>query len=278
MRRRDFIASVGAAITVGCGGARAQQVGRIYRIGSLHQGALTDPHHLAFYDELRSLGFIEGQNLLVDREGYGLKLDEVAAHASVRVKSPVDVILCAGDVAIRGKREEILVEAVPGILRVAALADPATTSSEQARTLQARSDTQGVKLSIHWVAQAEKIAGAIEAAHKGQAQAINVLATPLLFNNRRIILERVAALRLPAIYQWPETAEEGGFTAYGPRFTQVYRQVARLVAKVLNGAKPADIPVEQPTRFELVVNLKTAKAIGHEIPAALVLRSDKVIE
>ena len=104
------------------------------------------------------------------------------------------------------------------------------------------------------------------------------MATPLLFNNRRIILEGVAKLRLPAIYQWPETAEEGGFAAYGPRFTQVYRQVARLMTKIFNGAKPADIPVEQPTRFELVVNLRTARSIGREIPATLVLRSDKVIE
>ncbi|MBR0937407.1 ABC transporter substrate-binding protein [Bradyrhizobium jicamae] len=323
MRRRDFIAFVGAAVTVGSSQARAQQPGRIYRIGSLHQGALTDPHHLAFYDELRSLGFIEGQNVASDREGYGLKLDELATHASTLAKSSVDVILCGGDVAIRaareattttpiiavtddmvrpgfvrtlakpggnvtgisilateldGKREEILVEAVPGILRVAALADPATTSSEQSQALQKLSEAQGVELSIHWAAKVDAIADAIDAAYHAQAQAINVLATPLLFNNRQIILDRVRTLRLPAIYQWPETAEEGGFTAYGPRFTQMYRQAAQLVAKVFNGTKPADIPVEQPTRFELVVNLKTARAIGHEIPAALVLRSDKVIE
>jgi putative ABC transport system substrate-binding protein len=144
--------------------------------------------------------------------------------------------------------------------------------------LQKLADTQGIALSIHWAGKPDEIAAAIEAAHQEKAQAINVLATPLLFNNRQIILERVTALKLPAIYQWPETAEEGGFIAYGPRFTQVYRQVARLMAKIFNGAKPADLPVEQPTRFELVVNLKTAKTIGHEIPAALVLRADKVIE
>jgi len=321
MKRRDFIASLSAAIAMGT--ARAQQTGRVYRIGSLHQSGIGTPHHVAFYDELRSLGFIEGQNLAVDREGYGLKVGELATHASVLIKSPIDVIVCGGDVAIRaaqqvtntapvvavtddmvragfvrtlakptgnvtgisilateldGKREEILVEAVPGILRVAALADPATTSLEQAKALQKLADTQGVTLSIHWAAQPSEIVGAIGAAYQAQTQAINVLATPLLFNNRHIILERVAALNLPAIYQWPETAEEGGFIAYGPRFTQVYRQVARLVAKVFNGTSPVDIPVEQPTRFELVVNLKTAKAIGHEIPASLVLRSDKVIE
>jgi putative ABC transport system substrate-binding protein len=289
----------------------------------LHQSPAGASHHVAFYDELRLLGFTEGQNLVVDRQGYGLKLDELSAHAFRLAKSEIDVLLCGGDVAIRaaqqatsavpviavtddmvrggfvhslakpdgnvtgisilateldGKRQEILVEAVPGVRRVAALADRATTSLEQAKTLQKLAGARGVELSIHWTEKADEIAGALEAAHQIGAQAINVLATPLLFNNRRIILDTVAALKLPAMYQWPETAEEGGFAAYGPRFTQVYRQVARLMAKVFNGVKPADIPVEQPTRFELVLNLKTAKAIGREIPAGLVLRSDKVIE
>jgi putative ABC transport system substrate-binding protein len=80
------------------------------------------------------------------------------------------------------------------------------------------------------------------------------------------------------MHQWPETAEDGGLLGYGPRFTGVFRQRARMVAKVLRGAKPAEVPVEQPTTFELVINLKTAKAISHEIPAGLVLRADKLIE
>lgn len=88
----------------------------------------------------------------------------------------------------------------------------------------------------------------------------------------------MAALRLPAIYQWPEIADEGGFAAYGPRRVPLYRQRARIAVKILRGAKPADIPVEQPARFELVINLQTAKAIGHDVPADLVLRADKVIE
>jgi putative tryptophan/tyrosine transport system substrate-binding protein len=92
------------------------------------------------------------------------------------------------------------------------------------------------------------------------------------------VLERLAALRLPAIFQWPETAEAGALAGYGPRFTDMYRQRARMLVKIFRGAKPADIPVEQPTRFELVINLKAAQAIGHEVPAGLVLRADKVIE
>jgi putative ABC transport system substrate-binding protein len=105
------------------------------------------------------------------------------------------------------------------------------------------------------------------------------LASALFFNNRQIVFEHVAALRLPAIYQWPEMAEQEGLFGYGPRLVQLYRDVmSRQVVKVLRGAKPADIPVEQPTRFELVINLKVAKGIGHEVPAGLVLRADNVIE
>ena len=119
---------------------------------------------------------------------------------------------------------------------------------------------------------------AIDAAKAADAGALNVLASSLLFNSRAFIFDRVATLRLPAMYQWPEMAEEGGFAGYGPRITEWHRQLARLLAKVLRGAKPGDLPVEQPTKFELVINLQTAKAIEHEVPAGLVLRADKVIE
>jgi putative ABC transport system substrate-binding protein len=92
-------------------------------------------------------------------------------------------------------------------------------------------------------------------------------------------MERAAALRLPAIWQWPENAEEGGFVAYGPRATQLARDItARQLVQLFHGTKVVDIPVEQPTHFELVINLKTANAIGVMVPATLVARADKVIE
>src|SRR5205823_10747615 len=123
---------------------------------------------------------------------------------------------------------------------------------------------------------------AIKAAKEAGAQALNLLATPVFSvpgtPTNRLVLESLAELRLPAIFQWPETAELGGLIGYGPRFTEMYRQRAQMVVKILRGAKPADLPIEQPTRFELVVNLKAAKAIGHEVPAGLVLRADEVIE
>ena len=111
------------------------------------------------------------------------------------------------------------------------------------------------------------------------AAALNVLASPTLYASRQIIMQRVAALRLPAIYQFPNEAEEGGFIAYGPRVVQVFREVmARQLAQLLRSAKPADIPIEQPTKFELVINLKTAKVLGINVPPTLLARADEVIE
>ena len=87
-----------------------------------------------------------------------------------------------------------------------------------------------------------------------------------------------SAARLPAIYQWPETADDGGLLGYGPSFIDVFRQRARMVVKVLRGVKPADLPIEQPTTFKLAINLKTAKAMNHTVPVGLLLRADKLIE
>ena len=171
-----------------------------------------------------------------------------------------------------------MMELVPASHHMAALADPNTKGSASAEALRTDSAARGVELSIYPVSGPEEIIAAIDKAQAAGATALNVLASPILYINRKIILERSAALRLPAIYQWPETAEEGGFAAYGPRFSKVWRQLARQVVKMFHGAKPADIPVEQPTEFELVINLKTAKAIGLTIPPSILLRADEVIE
>ena len=176
-----------------------------------------------------------------------------------------------------GKRQDILIEAVPGVARIAALADP-NVRSTNIRALQDAAQERGVVLSVFPAAMPEQIEPAINDAKRSGADALNVLAFPLFSDNRRIIFEAATALRLPAIYEWAEMAEEGGLIAYDARNTEIWRQRARMVVKILRGTKPADIPIEQPTSFELVINLKVAKAIGHEIPAGLVLRADKVIE
>ena len=181
-----------------------------------------------------------------------------------------------------GKRQDILIETVPGARRIAAMADSNVTPPYHIQVLQQAARSRGVELSAFGVGGPEEIVSAIDAAKASGAEALNFLATPLFSvpgsRNNRLVMERIAKVRLPAIFQWPETAEAGAIAAYGPRLTEVNRQRARMVAKILRGAKPADIPVEQPTRFELVVNLKAAQAIGHDVPASLVLRADKVIE
>jgi putative ABC transport system substrate-binding protein len=111
------------------------------------------------------------------------------------------------------------------------------------------------------------------------AMALNILASPFLWTVRQLIMDRATALRLPAVWQRPENAEEGGFVAYGPRATQLVREIsARQLIQLFHGIKVADIPVEQPTKFELVINLKTANALGVTVPEALLARADKVIE
>jgi putative ABC transport system substrate-binding protein len=177
-----------------------------------------------------------------------------------------------------GKRQEILIEAIPGIRRMAALADPNTTPIAKLNKLQEAAHVRDVELSIHRAASGAEITAAIDMAQSSGATALNVLASPMLYGNRKLILDRVAALHLPAIYQWPEMAEEGGFIGYGPTGFQIQEILARQLARLFVGAKPAEIPVEQPTKFELWINLKTAKAMGDKVPESLLARADKVIE
>jgi ABC-type uncharacterized transport system substrate-binding protein len=176
------------------------------------------------------------------------------------------------------KRQELLLELIPGARRIGALADPNVTRPEQLRALVQEARERGVECSIYRATRPEEIIASIEAAHAAAAQGLNVLATPLFNANQRTIIDHTAALQLPAIYQWPEIAEAGGLAAYGPNYNQLYRQHARQLVKLLRGTKPADIPVEQPDKFELVINLKAANAIGITVPQSLLARADEVIE
>ena len=166
-----------------------------------------------------------------------------------------------------GKRQEILAEAVPELRKLAVLADANNATVAKLDALREAARARGIELSVQQIAKGDDIPAAMETAKASGATALNVLASPMLFDNRRLIIERTAALRLPAIYQWPEEAEQGGFAGYGPRFIRIVRELlARQVIQLLNGVKVADIPVEQPSKFELVINLKTAKALGLTIP------------
>ena len=181
-----------------------------------------------------------------------------------------------------GKRQDILIEAVPGARRIGAMADANAAPPYHLEALEHAARSRGVELAIFRVSGPEEIVSAIDAAKASGAEALNFLATPLFAvpgsQNNRIVLNRVAAVRLPSIFQFPEDAEAGALAGYGPRITDLYRQRGRIAAQVLRGAEPADIPVQQPDKFELVINLKAAKAIGVEVPATLVARADKLIE
>jgi putative tryptophan/tyrosine transport system substrate-binding protein len=124
-----------------------------------------------------------------------------------------------------GKRQEILLTILPGVRRIAALVDATTTKPSQLRALQEEARAQSVELLIHQITRADEIGPAVDAAKIASAGAVNVLASALFFNNRRIIFERVATNRLPAVYQWPEMAEQGGLIGYGPSIVQLYRDV-----------------------------------------------------
>ena len=177
-----------------------------------------------------------------------------------------------------GKRQELLTEMVPAARHIAILADPRVAAPEQLLALENAAQTQGLVVSVERPSKPEEIVPAIDRAHALGAQALNVLASPLLHANRQLILDRVAVLKLPAIFQWPETVEAGGLAGYGPRFAELNRQRARQLVKIFRGIKPADIPVEQPTRFELVINLKTANALGLTVPPRVLDLADEVIE
>ncbi len=321
MRRREFIALFAGSAAETLGKAQGQVPGRTYRLGILVQASRKTAHWVAFFDEMRRNGFIEGVNLSVfDRfnapaEGADKSAAEVVAARpdvvltagaltklvqrltqTIPILTVSDDLLAEGVVAslsrpggnttgisilapeLDGKRQEILLEAVPGVQRLALLADPAVTEARQLKRLEDAANARGIAATSHLASKAEDVTRAVDAAIATKAQALNVLASSLFSKYRAQIVERVAAARLPTIYQWPEMAEEGGLIAYGPRFVTLYPQHALQVIKVLNGIKPADIPVEQPTKFELVINLKTAKTLALTVPPSLLARADEVLE
>jgi putative ABC transport system substrate-binding protein len=138
--------------------------------------------------------------------------------------------------------------------------------------------SHGVDLSIYRATTAEDIDPAIGAVQAAGVQAINVMASALFNANRARLITRIAEAKLPAMYQWPEYGEEGALISYGPSIEGFYRQAAQLIVKIFGGAKPAELPVEQPSRVALVINLKTAKMLGVTVPQSLLARTDQVIE
>jgi putative tryptophan/tyrosine transport system substrate-binding protein len=184
-------------------------------------------------------------------------------------------LVAAGTMA--AKRVEVFKEAVPRARRVALLA---WQGMEAAQVKEAEQAARALRIEtvLVEVAQNGDYEGAFSTLIAERADALFVVSNPVLNRDRKRIIALAARHRLPAIYEWRESAEDGGLLAYGAKFRELNRRVAAYVDKVLKGAKPGDLPVEQPTTFELVINLKTAKALGLTIPPSLLARADEVIQ
>jgi putative tryptophan/tyrosine transport system substrate-binding protein len=179
---------------------------------------------------------------------------------------------------ISGKQLELLKEIVPRLSRVAVLASSTTPgNAQQLKETELAARALGVQLQFLNVRGAKDIEPAFRGASKERADAILVLQSPVFVNERTQLTELAVKSRLPAIYDRREFVDDGGLICYGTNFTDLSHRAATYVDKILKGAKPADLPVEQPTKFELIINLKAAKQIGLTIPPNVLARADKVI-
>jgi putative ABC transport system substrate-binding protein len=181
---------------------------------------------------------------------------------------------------VQGKSLQLLKEVLPKLSRVAVLWNP-SNAIFQAQMMQAAKNaavTLGLELHAFGARNADELHSAFEAIRNSRVSALLVLGDPTLIAHKAQIIEFAAESRLPAIYATEDHAEVGGLITYGPDMDAQFRRGAFYVDKILKGAKPADLPVEQPTKFELAINLKTAKTLGLQIPPALLIRADKVIQ
>ncbi len=307
-------------------GAEAQQAGRVPRVGFLYPGSSARLARLeGFWQGLRELGYVEGQNIVIERraaEGRYERLPHLAAElvslrpdvlvgvgtpGAVAAKGatrtiPI-VIVAVGDpvgtglvsslarpgsnitgvslvnVEFSGKRLQLLKEALPKVSRLAVLWNPLNPlNAAVLKETQSAAAALGVTLQLLAVEGPEDLPSALAAVTRERAGALIVVPDSMLLSHRRSIIDFAAKNRLPAMYNFIEETEDGGLMSYGANLFEHYRRAAAYVDKILKGAKPADLPVEQPTKLELVINLKTAKALGLRIPQSLLIRADQVIQ
>jgi len=180
---------------------------------------------------------------------------------------------------LQGKRLQILQELTRGNQVIAVLLNPDTPFTALAlKEVKSAAEATHIPLKVFEARAVDQVSGKFEDAIKAGAAGLLVLEDPLTYNARRQIADLAAKFRLPTIYGYRDFAEAGGLMSYGADRRQMYRRAAEYVDKILKGAKPADLPVEQPTKFELVINLKTAKALGLTIPQSLLVRADEIIQ
>jgi putative tryptophan/tyrosine transport system substrate-binding protein len=317
VNRREFITLLGGAAAAWPLAARAQQPGKLPNIGFLGANTASTQRRPtdAFVQRLRELGWIENRTVAIEYrwgEGRDERFAEIAAEfvrlkvdvivtfgtpSSLAVKKATAVIpivfAAAGDplgtglvasiarpggnitglsiqqTDVASKRLELLREIVPG------LSSP--NSVLEMAEAQAAARTLGLAVVTSELRGAEDIAPAFDAL-KGRADALYVCGSPLLTTNRIRINTLALGVRLPTMHGFRELTEAGGLMSYGPNFPDLFRRAAEYVDKILRGVKPSDLPVEQPTKFDLVLNLTTAKALGLEVPSSLLARADEVIE
>jgi putative ABC transport system substrate-binding protein len=326
MDRRAFILGITGSLLAAPLAVEAQQPGKVYRIGFLWDTPAVWPRALeGFRQGLRDLGWVEGQNIVIEyrwaegrfdrlpslaEELVRLKVDVIVAPTSIytgaakRATSTIPIVFASHADPIRSghatslarpgsnatgltvlmsetmaKSLELLKEAVPGLTRVAVIWDPATPSHKPA--LKAVEDTGralGLRLQVLAVRGVSEFDGAFSAIAQDRAGAVLVLSTPLFIGEAKRFAELALSRKLPTMFGPREHVEAGGLLSYSPDRTDLYRRAAIYVDKILKGANPAELPVQQATKFELVINLKTAKALGLTIPPSLLLRADQVIE
>ena len=294
----------------------------VVRIGRLSAGS--PPSIAAFQETLRTLGYVEGDNVVLEERYAEGREDRLPALAAELVRLPVDLLMAGGIGAVRaaqhatrtipivmacaddpvehgfvaslahpggnitglscqsaeldGKRLEFLTQTVPTATRIAVLGTAAMRGDRDARrALQGTADALGVQLYFLEVHSPAAFEGAFAAMQREGAGALLTLSCPFCFSARVQLLALAAQHRLPVMFRFPAYVEAGGLMAYGPNIADIWRRAAVYVDKILKGTKPADLPVEQPTTFDLVINLKTAEALGLTIPPALLFQATDVI-
>jgi len=304
--------------------AQEPKSGRLQRLGYLSMGSGPSAMTESFRQGLRELGYVEGQNLLVEYRYAGNRGDRLPAMAAELAGLNVDVIVVLGNRAVRAarhasntipivmafssevmetgfvaslarpggnvtglttmspeltaKRLELLKAVYPKVSRVAILWNAAPGKDAKWGSALVGAQALALGLQSVEVRRPEDLDRAFAAMTKEHASALFTLTDSFTMRNQQRIVDLAASHRIPAIYEVKEFADAGGLMSYGPHIPGMSRRAATYVDKILKGAKPADLPVEQPTKFELVINLKTAKALGLTIPQTILLRADQVIE
>ncbi len=292
--------------------AEAQQPKKLPRIGILLAGSPSSSSSQieAFRHGLRDFGYVEGQTIAMAAELIRLKVDVIFAAAAPSIKAarqatksiPIVFEMLADPVSagfvgslaqpggnltgvaglapeLSGKRLELLKLIMPRLSRVAVLGNPSNPNFRPVLTETHTAATAlGLQLQVLEVKEPVKLQSAFSAMNKARAEALAVIPDPMLVGEQKRIIDLTAKSRLPAIYGTSGIVEAGGLIAYAPSQSEMFRRAAYYVDKILKGTKPADLPVEQPTKFELAINLKAARQIGLTIPPNVLARADRVIK